>query len=529
MSTQLTAYNNQIITHAATHGATTVDFFNTTIFENSATLSDDGNHPNGSGYDAIAQIWYQAITGTTQPTMNTYYLDHDGDGYGDPNNWTQHTTQPSGYVASNTDCNDNDADINPGATEICGDGIDQDCDASDAVCQSSLDGGYNITTELWAKAVLQTHGFPVTLVWKMVGADITPSGDQVISGYFYADPNDFAYGSQYNPELFVKIYVATNGWCNIAFNHVTVDNVDVYSAHYYAGSPMQSTTATLTHRLVEHQYNGVGIDTALQTLGEGSATSSSGYTLTSDLWAKAILQPATGSVNLIWKEVGTDTTPSGDRVVSGYFYADPDDFTYGSVYNPEVFVKVYIAANGWANIAFNHVTVDDVDLSSAHEFSGLADQSGTAKLDSRLVEHQYTGVGTTNEDGDTNGTITGSTRLQPTDFSYTGAFRLPSAFNWGARGLCYYPDGNSGSGALLVTGFDTNAPEFAQVSIPTPTIEANWQDLQEATMLSSMANFDGGLVARYSAGNENFDSDFAVVRGIAIVPQQGSQSSPKLY
>ena len=52
-------------------GATTVDFFNTTIFENWATLSNDGNHPNGAGYDAIAMIWYQAITGFSAPTAPT--------------------------------------------------------------------------------------------------------------------------------------------------------------------------------------------------------------------------------------------------------------------------------------------------------------------------------------------------------------------------------------------------------------------------------------------------------------------------
>lgn len=67
MSTQIVAYNEQIKNHAAMHGATTVNFFDTTIFQESATLDYDGNHPNSSGYDAITRIWYQAITGNISP------------------------------------------------------------------------------------------------------------------------------------------------------------------------------------------------------------------------------------------------------------------------------------------------------------------------------------------------------------------------------------------------------------------------------------------------------------------------------
>ena len=125
---------------------------------------------------------------------------------------------------------------------------------------------------------------------------------------------------------------------------------------------------------------------------DGDTVTDGGYAIGSDLWLKAILQVTGSPVTLVWKEVGTDTTPSGDKVISGYFYADPDDFAYGSVYNPEVFVKAYIATSGWANIAFNHVTVDAVDVSSALNYDGAANQSSTVTLDSRLAEHQYDGV-----------------------------------------------------------------------------------------------------------------------------------------
>lgn len=39
-----------------------------------------------------------------------------------------------GFTKQQGDCNDSDASINPNATEICGDGIDQDCDGSDLPC-----------------------------------------------------------------------------------------------------------------------------------------------------------------------------------------------------------------------------------------------------------------------------------------------------------------------------------------------------------------------------------------------------------
>jgi Cysteine-rich secretory protein family/Putative metal-binding motif len=41
-----------------------------------------------------------------------------------------------GYTESQGDCNDDNAAINPGAIDICGDGIDQDCSGEDLTCSS---------------------------------------------------------------------------------------------------------------------------------------------------------------------------------------------------------------------------------------------------------------------------------------------------------------------------------------------------------------------------------------------------------
>ncbi len=56
-----------------------------------------------------------------------WYADTDLDGYGDPNENLQQHPQPEGYVKNHADCDDTDATIHPGASEVIN-GIDNNCD-----------------------------------------------------------------------------------------------------------------------------------------------------------------------------------------------------------------------------------------------------------------------------------------------------------------------------------------------------------------------------------------------------------------
>ncbi|HSK13312.1 MAG TPA: MopE-related protein, partial [Phnomibacter sp.] len=71
-----------------------------------------------------------SITMTVTPAP-TWYLDADNDNYYTGSGVTQCTSPGAGYKSSGLiaggDCNDGNAAVNPGATEICGNAIDDNC------------------------------------------------------------------------------------------------------------------------------------------------------------------------------------------------------------------------------------------------------------------------------------------------------------------------------------------------------------------------------------------------------------------
>ena len=91
---------------------------------------------NGQAYTSSGTYSYSSNCQdyTLNLTINasvTYYADVDGDGYGNSASPVSSCTgMPSGSVANSSDCNDNNANVNPGMTEVCGNGIDDNCNGS---------------------------------------------------------------------------------------------------------------------------------------------------------------------------------------------------------------------------------------------------------------------------------------------------------------------------------------------------------------------------------------------------------------
>ena len=78
---------------------------------------------------AVLRIPVSLNGGTsTGPSGSTWYIDADGDSFGDPSTSVVAESAPVSYVANGTDCDDNEATVYPGADEVPDDAMDNDCD-----------------------------------------------------------------------------------------------------------------------------------------------------------------------------------------------------------------------------------------------------------------------------------------------------------------------------------------------------------------------------------------------------------------
>ena len=90
----------------------------------------DGTDNDGDGQASVASGGVDCDDNWSSESLAeplTYYQDRDSDGFGDPEREQIACTIPFGYVEDNTDCDDQNYNVNPDAQEIC-DTVDNDCD-----------------------------------------------------------------------------------------------------------------------------------------------------------------------------------------------------------------------------------------------------------------------------------------------------------------------------------------------------------------------------------------------------------------
>jgi hypothetical protein len=123
--------------------------------------------------------------------------------------------------------------------------------------------------------------------------------------------------------------------------------------------------------------------------------------------------------------------------------------------------------------------------------------------------------------------------IQPVDFVYIGAFRLPDGpaeigWEWSGASLAYHPRGDPAGGdddfpgSLFGTGHNWN--QFvSEISIPIPVYspEKDPDQLNQAATLQEFNNVRADLFQHL---------DFEIPRaGLAYLPPQGEQTSGKLH
>ncbi|HNF71977.1 MAG TPA: MopE-related protein, partial [Chitinophagaceae bacterium] len=129
-----------------------------------------------------------------------WYVDQDGDGYGSPMQFVWSCLPPAGFVADSSDCNDLVATTHPGAGEICGNGIDDNCngivdEGCTQPCNLQVDIITTGPTTVCAPTCVMLHAQStgayggVTYTWHSL-TDVVPTVDACVSGWYKVSVSD---------------------------------------------------------------------------------------------------------------------------------------------------------------------------------------------------------------------------------------------------------------------------------------------------------------------------------------------------
>jgi hypothetical protein len=163
---------------------------------------------NGTAYTQSGTFTYYAncqdyTLNLTITPSTAYYKDADGDGYGVASSILYSCNgAPSGYAALPGDCDNDNSAIHPGATEICGNGIDDNCDGNideDCGCTNPPTANAGSNTNVCEGSTVSLNGSiggsASNATWTTSGTGtFTPSAN-VLNATYVPSANDIAAGT----------------------------------------------------------------------------------------------------------------------------------------------------------------------------------------------------------------------------------------------------------------------------------------------------------------------------------------------
>ena len=242
----------------------------------------DSNALVGTGNSGTADI--------TVLNNTTYYVDADSDGYGNASNSIVACFSLAGYVSNNSDCNDAVSSTNPGAVDVCYDGIDNDCNGNvdnvglpggcipivstipSATCNSIVAYNQIVYTSLVSGA--QSYRYRVT--------EVNPSDDSEISGtqviatmilrnLYLRNLSNYKYNAKYKVEVAV---LYNNVWQAYDPNFCYVWTDSPVSTIVGCGTPPTqvssintAVSSTIVSRCPGYKYQVTRLDNSYNAVG----------------------------------------------------------------------------------------------------------------------------------------------------------------------------------------------------------------------------------------------------------------------
>ena len=238
-----------------------------------ATDCDDGDAAQYPGADEYCNTEDDDCDGTIDEDdaldVLTWYADSDSDTYGDLSSTDIDCSQPSGYVADATDCDDGDAAQYPGADEYCNT-EDDDCDGT--IDEEAIDGDWYATDDdgdgFGAEGSTQWVCDGVT---NELDCDDSDSGEPVVS-----DPvsgSSSGAGTMSDPLDTLQDAIDTASECVVAMAGTYYEAIDFYGNEVtvtgFEGADYTTIDASST-----------GAPAVTLESGESAAAVLSGFTLT---------------------------------------------------------------------------------------------------------------------------------------------------------------------------------------------------------------------------------------------------------